>query len=52
MGFQYNRLVFGITSASAIWQRTGMIKYWNEHQVQVCIFDDMIITGKDDEENL
>ena len=45
--FQYNRLVFDITSAPAIWQRTI-------DQVQEgtpgtsCILDDMIITGKDD----
>lgn len=49
--FQYNRLVFGITSAPAIWQRT--IDQVLEGTLGTsCILDDMIITGRDDEEHL
>lgn len=44
--YQYDHLVFGITSAPAIWQR---IYGTNErYKLQ----DDMIITGKDDDEHL
>jgi len=49
--FQYNRLVFGITSASAIWQRTTD-EVLEGTSGTSCVFDDMIITGRDDEEHL
>jgi len=49
--FRYNGLVFGITSAPAIRQRTI------DHVLEgtsgtSCILDDMIITGRDDDEHL
>ena len=49
--YRYNCLVFWITSAPAIWERSI-------HQIlegvegTSCILDDMIITGKDDKEHL
>jgi len=49
--FQYNRLVFGITSAHAIWQRT-IDQVLEGTPGTSCILDDMIITGKDDAEHL
>ena len=49
--FQYNRLVFGITSAPAIWQRT-IDQVLEGTSGTSCILDDMIITGKDDAEHL
>ena len=49
--FQYNRLVFGITSAPAIWQRT-IDQVLEGASGTTCILDDMIITGKNDEEHL
>ena len=49
--FQYNRLVFGITSAPAIWQRT-IDQLLEGTSGTSCILDDMIITGKDDAEHL
>ncbi|PFX12679.1 Uncharacterized protein K02A2.6 [Stylophora pistillata] len=49
--FQYNRLVFGITSAPAIWQRT-IDQVLEGTSGTSCILDDMIITGKSDEEHL
>ena len=49
--FQYNRLVFGITSAPAIWQRT-IDQVLEGTSGTSCILDDMIITGKNDEEHL
>ena len=47
----YNRLVFGITSAPAIWQRT-IDQVLEGTSGTSCILDDMIITGKYDEEHL
>ena len=49
--FQYNRLVFGITSAPAIWQCT-IDQVLEATSGPSCILDDMIITGKNDEEHL
>ena len=49
--FQYNRLVFGITSAPAIWQRT-IDQVLEGTSGTSCILDDLIITGRDDEEHL
>ena len=49
--FQYNRLVFGITSAPAIWQRT-IDQVLEGTSGTSSILDDMIITGRDDEEHL
>lgn len=49
--YRYNRLVFGITSAPAIWQRS-MDQILEGIEGTSCILDDMIITGKDDEEHL
>ena len=40
--FQYNRLVFGITSAPAIWQRT-IDQVLEGTSGTSCILDDMII---------
>ena len=48
---QYNRLVFGITSAPAIWQCT-IDQVLEGTSGTSCILDDMIITGKNDEEHL
>ncbi|PFX20902.1 Retrovirus-related Pol polyprotein from transposon 17.6 [Stylophora pistillata] len=48
---KYNRLVFGITSAPAIWQRT-IDQVLEGTSGTSCILDDMIITGKSDEEHL
>ncbi|KAK3712034.1 hypothetical protein QZH41_000190 [Actinostola sp. cb2023] len=49
--FQYNRLVFGVTSSPAIWQRAMDQVLQGIPGVQ-CILDDMIITGRSDEEHL
>ncbi|CAB4022196.1 Hypothetical predicted protein, partial [Paramuricea clavata] len=49
--FQYNRLVFGITSAPAIWQRT-MDQILEGTSGVSCILDDMIVTGKSDAEHM
>ena len=49
--FQYNRLVFGITSAPAIWQRT-IDQVLEGTSGTSCILDDMIITGENDDEHL
>ena len=48
--FHYHRLLFGVASTAAIWQRTieqvlDGIQSW-------CILDDMVITGKTDGEHL
>ena len=48
--YQYDRLVFGITSAPAIWQRS-MDQVLEGVKGTSCILDDMIITGKDDDEH-
>ncbi|XP_061170894.1 uncharacterized protein K02A2.6-like [Saccostrea echinata] len=49
--FQYNRLVFGIASAPAIWQR-AMDKVLQGIKGVHCNMDDMIITGRTPEEHL
>jgi len=49
--FQYNRLVFGITSVPAIWQHT-IDQVLEGTSGTSSILDDMIITGKDDAEHL
>ena len=49
--YRYNRLVFGVTSAPAIWQ-TSMDQVLEGVKGTSCILDDMIITGKDDDEHL
>jgi hypothetical protein len=49
--FQYNRLLFGIASAPAIWQRTIEQVLQGCKGVQV-LLDDMIITGSTEEEHL
>ena len=49
--FQYNRLVFGITSAPAIWQHT-MDQILEGTSGISFILDDMIVTGESDAEHL
>ena len=49
--YVYNRLVFGITSSPAIWQKTIDRILQGAKGVQ-CNQDDMIITGENDEEHL
>ena len=49
--FCYNRLVFGISSAPTIWQRT-MEQILQGLDCVKCILDYMIITGKNNEEHL
>ena len=49
--FQYNRLVFGVTSCPAIWQRAIDQVLQGVPDTQ-CILNDMIITGETDEEHL
>jgi hypothetical protein len=49
--FQYNRLVFGITSAPAIWQRI-MDQIPEGTSGISCILDDMIVMGKSDAEHM
>ena len=49
--FQYNRLVFGITSCMAIWQCAIDQVLQGVPDTQ-CILDDIIITGKTGEEHL
>ena len=49
--YRYNHLVFGITSAPAIWQR-AIDQVLDGVKGTSCILDDMIITGKDDQEHL
>ena len=49
--YQYNRLLFGVTSAPAIWQRTVDQILQNIPRTQV-IMDDLIITGESDQEHL
>ena len=49
--YRYNRLVFRITSAPAIWQRFMNQTLEGIDRVS-CILDDMIITGRDDQEHL
>ena len=49
--YRYNRLICGITSASAIWQRS-MDQILEGIEGTSSILDDTIITGKDDEEHV
>ncbi|XP_056008456.1 uncharacterized protein K02A2.6-like [Ostrea edulis] len=49
--YRYNRLVFGVASAPAIWQRTIDTVLQGLAGVK-CIMDDMIITGTSEEEHL
>ncbi|XP_041473613.1 uncharacterized protein K02A2.6-like [Lytechinus variegatus] len=49
--YEYNRLVFGVSSAPAIWQRTMEQVLQGIPNTQ-CMLDDMIITGKTDQEHL
>ncbi len=49
--YQYNRLVFGIASAPAIWQRT-MDQILQDIPNTQCLLDDIIITGKTESEHL
>lgn len=45
--YRYNRLMYGVASAPAIWQRTMDQILQGVPGVQ-CILDDMVITGEDD----
>ncbi|XP_061152316.1 uncharacterized protein K02A2.6-like [Syngnathus typhle] len=49
--YQYNRLVFGITSAPAIWQR-AMDQVLQGIPGTQCYLDDIIVTGWDKESHL
>jgi hypothetical protein len=49
--YRYNRLLFGIAAAPAIWQRT-MDQVLNGLGGVQCMLDDMIITGSSDEMHL
>ena len=49
--FRYNRLVFGISSSPAMWQRAIDQVLQGIPGVQ-CILDDMIVSGKTNEEHL
>ncbi|XP_062620772.1 uncharacterized protein K02A2.6-like [Saccostrea cucullata] len=49
--YRYNRLVYGVASAPAIWQRSMDMVLQGLPGVK-CIIDDMIITGKDEAEHL
>ena len=49
--YQYNRLVFGVASAPAVWQRTMDWVLAGIPKVQ-CLIDDIIITGNSDGEHL
>ena len=49
--YRYNRLLFGIASTPAIWQRT-MDQVLNGLGGVQCMLDDMIITGSSDEMHL
>ena len=49
--YQYNRLVFGVASAPAIWQR-AMEQVLQDIPRTQCYLDDILITGKNDEEHL
>ena len=49
--FQYNRLVFGVTSSPAIWQ-CAIDQVLQGIPGTQCILDDMIVSGKTDEEHL
>ena len=49
--FKYNRLVFGVASSPAIWQRAIDQVLQNIPFTQ-CILDDIILSGKTDAEHL
>ncbi|XP_053728751.1 uncharacterized protein K02A2.6-like [Synchiropus splendidus] len=49
--FQYNRLVFGVASAPAIWQR-AMDQVLHDIPGTQCYLDDIIVTGKNDDDHL
>ena len=49
--FRYNRLIYGIASAPAIWQRT-MEQILQGIDGVKCMIDDMIVTGASDSEHL
>lgn len=49
--FQYNRLVFCVASAPAIWQR-AMEQVLQGIPGTQCYLDDIIVTGKNDDEHL
>ncbi|MGH0157174.1 UNVERIFIED_CONTAM: hypothetical protein FKN15_033151 [Acipenser sinensis] len=49
--YRYNRLVFGVTSAPAIWQR-AMDQVLQGVPGTQCYLDDIIVTGATDEEHL
>lgn len=49
--YRYHRLPFGIASSPAIWQR-AMDQVLQGIPYTKCILDDMIITGRNDEEHL
>ena len=48
---RYNKLLFGIASAPAIWQRT-IDQILQRLEGVYCTLDDMVITGKNDKEHL
>ena len=49
--FRYNRLPFGVSSAPAIFQRTmDSLLQWLQHVTTY--LDDILITGKDNQEHL
>ena len=49
--FQYNRLLFGVSSSPAIWQR-AIDQVLQGIPGTQCILDDMIVSGKTDKEHL
>ena len=49
--YQYNRLVFGISSAPAIWQQ-AMNQVLQGITGTQCYLDDIIVTGADDDTHL
>jgi hypothetical protein len=49
--YEYNRLTFGIASAPSIWQR-AMDQILQGLSGVHCVLDDMIFTGKNDDEHL
>ena len=49
--YQYNRLQFGVASAPTVWQR-AMEQVLQGIPFTSCILDDMIISGKTDDEQL
>ena len=49
--FRYNRLIFVITSAPAIWQRT-MEQFLHGILGTCCVLNDMIVTDRDTNEHL